>query len=176
MAYFVMEFGSVRACAFTTVVALSVFWSPARGGEFEPLGPLQILDILKLSDFSKLETMLRARQNAFEARQIKESIATNPYQAFKNSHPAIIDPLNEWNKAFPNSYAALLARGVHRLHLAHTIRGDLWTRETPRERFARMAPYLTAADNDLNLAIILNPRLPAGYAALIKLKSTQGRL
>lgn len=83
-------------------------------------------------------------------------------------------PLDRWVEAYPDSWAARVARGSHRTASGFAARGKQGVLNTPEEAFVRMRAYFAAAKRDLTRAIELEPRVLESYADLIRIARSLG--
>lgn len=137
---------------------------------------LEILAMVKDGQFAALDTRLSNYQQSYEAGHISEEIVDFAFMTFSNSDPDLESQLNEWIKQTPNSYSAVLARGVYYWRLGWLSRGTMLAKDTPGSGFDKMREYFKSAVSDLVRAIQINNKLGTAYALLIDLAvTTSGR-
>ena len=81
---------------------------------------------------------------------------------------------DEWVMAYPDSYAAKLARGLHLLSVAWEKRGTKFADETTDEQFKGFVKELSQAAADLEASVKLNSKPIGSYTALIKVSRGLG--
>ena len=96
---------------------------------------LEILAMAKSGQFSKLDALLSGYQESFQAGKVSERVVNFAFWSFSNSDPALAPRLDAWIEQMPNSYAALLARGLYRRNLGRISRGSRSGRNTPKSRY-----------------------------------------
>lgn len=82
--------------------------------------------------------------------------------------PGIDSKFDKWVKSFPQSYAALLARGIHRVSTAWDRRGTKFATDTTDAQFQAFKELLKEAEADLNNSLKLNAKPITSYQYLIK--------
>jgi tetratricopeptide (TPR) repeat protein len=134
----------------------------------KPSRQLEIRALLIDGKIDQLEKLLTGLQDQFERKDIDGYQVSYAFSAFETSDPAIEGPLDKWNRARPNSFAAALARARYQVALAWLSRGTAITRETPKARFAAMYAHLRRARADVIRAHTLRPRLIAAVPTMIE--------
>ena len=152
------------------VLVLSSYASPALSQSKQ-----EIVEIATRGDFEALERRLTSLQEAFEADGSGEYRIDRAINAFKTSDPALKEPLDQWVERYPNSYAALTARGVNKVHLGWLSRGTRSSWDTHPERFTAMERYFDAAQRDLEAALELNDKIAKAYELLMEYELSFGR-
>ena len=119
-----------------------------------------VLEALRAQDFDRLEALLRPEE-AEGAPRLKG------FFAFYHSDPENLDLLSDWVLQRPQSYTALLARGVHLRHLGRLSRiyGYSW----------RTQGYFSRAVADFSAALRLQPKLEVALANMMGLAFEMGR-
>ena len=135
---------------------------------------LELLAMAKNGQIAELDALLSGYQENFEAGKISERVVNFAFWSFSNSDPALAPRFDAWIKQMPNSYSALLARGLYRRNLGTTSRGTRSVRNTAESRFRKMRLYLDLATSDLIRAIEINNKLGTAYAALINIHMFNG--
>jgi hypothetical protein len=123
------------------------------------------LVLLKSGDYASLDHQLNALQTEYETgRATEERLYTGFRQLYEDS-AANERYFSAWVQAYPNSYAAHLARGTYYYRMAWFIRGEEYLRKTPRSQVNSMTEYLRAARPDLlaSVAMTAKPYLSALY-------------
>jgi len=152
-----MERRIARAlCALISIIA--VFTTRAADAP-------QPLVLLKSGDYASLDHQLNALQAEYETgRATEEQLYTGFRQLYEDS-TANERYFSAWVQAYPNSYAAHLARGTYYYRMAWFIRGEEYLRTTPRSQVNSMTEYLSAARPDLlaSMELTAKPYLSALY-------------
>ncbi len=128
---------------------------------------LELLAMAKNGQIAELDALLSGYQESFEAGKISERVVNFAFWSFSNSDPALAPRFDAWIKQMPNSYSALLARGLYRRNLGRISRGSRSARHTGKSRYEKMRLYLDLAASDVISAIEINNRLGTAYGALI---------
>ena len=95
---------------------------------------------------------------------------TTHYRANSSSVPG--DPtFDQWVQAYPDSFAARLARGAYYYRMAWAARGNDYYSATPREHLKRMETYLARSRPDLqaSLELTAKPYLSTLYLLNVEL-------
>lgn len=131
----------------------------------------QIADLLEKRDFAGLESILGARQLAFEndpstARQLEQAFET--FSKIPRRSEAV---LSEWVKAAPSSYSARVARGGFHLSRGVEERGGDYFSDTSNEHIQAMEAYFDQSLDDLERSLQLSqkPYLSRRYMMAIML-------
>ncbi len=128
---------------------------------------LELLAMAKNGQIAKLDALLSGYQESFEAGKISERVVNFAFWSFSNSDPALAPRFDVWIEQMPNSYSALLARGLYRRNLGKISRGSRSARRTGESRYEKMRLYLDLATSDVIAAIEINSKLGTAYGALI---------
>jgi tetratricopeptide (TPR) repeat protein len=103
--------------------AVSAFFAsgaaPASAGDAD-VGRDQILALLRDHRLDDLDRLLNEINDAVNAQKRPEGDLVRAFRAFQTSDRQVSNQLEGWVKERPKSAMALIARGVHYFHLAHT--------------------------------------------------------
>lgn len=139
-----------------------------RAGEAQPLA------WLKSGNYAALDQYYSAQQRDYEAgRESDQDLYRNFRELYEDSvdNAAYFD---RWVGAYPQSYAALLARGTYEYRMAWAARGEKYLRDTPAPQIDSMMNWLRRARPDLtaSLGLTAKPYLSALY--LLNVSMLQG--
>lgn len=136
------------------------------------LDKLELLQRLTEAQYDSIDKRLSALQTAFEQGQTSDLPVEHAFNAFENAEPALLKHLDAWRAHRPDSYAALLARGIHHAKLGWLARGGALAINTSEQQMGEMRRYFSIAQNDFNAALKINPTLTLAYAHLIRISMT----
>jgi len=152
-----MERRITRAlCALISIIA--VFTARAADAP-------QPLIWLKSGDYASLDHHLNALQSQYESGAATEDQLYTGFRELYEDNAGNERYFNDWVDAYPNSYAAHLARGTYLYRMGWFIRGEKYLSKTPRSQIARMSEYLERAQPDLlaSTKLTSKPYLSALY-------------
>lgn len=109
----------------------------------------RLLALLRARDFAALESATREIQAKFESGSLSEMDLRNTYRQFYKMEQQELARIGEWKKAFPDSYAAHLIRGVYLKRKGKDIRGSNAISQTPPENLESMRQYHELATSEL---------------------------
>jgi len=156
--------GPVLALVLAAVVLAP---APVRALDAPERG--QMVAWLRAGELRRLERWLEAYQSAFENHRAPEDLVVRAFRDFADSDPALRESLDGWIERYPDSWAALTARGAYYGHLAwitsidEPARAADWPGADARRGFADLA------ESDLKRALTMKPGLSPAYAFLIRL-------
>lgn len=162
----------VGASAFAATETNEVGDSTSRTTSF--VDKLELVAMLKAGEFVELEKILTTYQEDFEAAAMPEAFVENAFLAFVNSDPELRNHLDQWVSQMPESYAAIMARGIYYWHVGSVWRGSGWAKDTHKTRFAKMREFFQLAVEDFGQAIEINDKLSVAYSALISIAMATG--
>ncbi len=114
---------------------------------------------------------LEIKYNNYLALYAKDKITADELQvkfSCFSKMPRIDSRFDKWVKSFPQSYAALLARGIQRVSAAWESRGDNYAKDTTDSQFKAFKELLKEAKADLDNSLKLNAKPIVSYSYLIK--------
>lgn len=173
----------------TLVVALSNVYtharseSVARGGapasEGKPiLSPLEqedrLLTLLRAGEYEALESATREIQAKFESGLLSEIALRNTYRQFYKMEQQELAKIEEWKKAFPDSYAARLVRGVYLKRKGIDVRGEKAISQTPSENIESMRQYHQMAELELVPSLKLTKKPYLSVFHLLDIAKSRG--
>jgi len=156
--------GSLRATAAAAAQPLA---SAERADPVRPLG------WLKAGNSAALDEYYSHQQQDYEAGRISDE------RLYASFHKLCGDSLDDeasydrWVQTFPNSYAAVLARGIYFYRMAWEVRGNKYLTETSAQQIEAMKNRLARARSELlaSLKLTSKPYLSTLYlldAAMIQ--------
>ena len=148
---------------------LLTFWPAASVAAEHFPDNLELVGLLRAGQFEELEARLTAYQKGFETGVVPEETVEVAFWSFGIFDPELESKFALWRLRIPDSYAALLARGIYYKNLGWNSRGTRYAEDTSDERFAEMYDYFSRAITDLNLAIRMHRKLSIAYGALINI-------
>jgi tetratricopeptide (TPR) repeat protein len=125
--------------------------------------------------FSEVEGALAVYRQQWEHDPRRELDLWNALVGLSRD-PALLPRLDEWVRSSPDSYAAVLVRGLHYVHWSGALRGKHWTSETTKGQFERMEQKLVLATRDLEAALQRDPRAIVATTGLIWVAQFRGDL
>jgi len=160
-----------RLSVFLLSIA-SVLLAPAIGfAQTLPRMTVRRVDLVEKLRTGRWDT-LDAELSAYEMKAEKdprfEMNAIVAFGAFFAASELIGARLDDWVKAAPNSYAALVARATCYVAIAQRWRGNGPARSIPQANLEQMEKDLHVAVHDATEAIKIHPNLAPAYALRIK--------
>lgn len=140
------------------------------------LDPVQreVLALLERRDHAGLERLLAGRQLAFERDATESARLENAFRAFGKVPRSAQPVLDEWVKAAPSSYVALVARASFCVSQGLDARGGAYIGETPPENIESMRFYLDKARADLERSLALSSKPYLSHAYLMTVARVGG--
>lgn len=115
--------------------------------------------------FAELTAYVEKLEADFEADPKRELWAHDAVDAFHSADATLLEPLDEWANAHPQSFAPYVARAQHWITVAYARRGGKWASETPASNFTAMEDATGRAWKDLEHALSLHPKLVTARCA-----------
>ncbi len=123
--------------------------------------------------YAELESQYNRYLDLYAARRISEEELASRFEVFDKSL-GLESRFDEWVRAYPESYSARLARGIHRVSAAWSKRGSNFARETTDEQLRGFMELLKLAASDFQASIALYSRPVESYRHLIKISMGLG--
>jgi len=160
-----------RLSVFLLAIA-SILLVPANGfSQTLPKVTVRRVDLVEKLRTGRWDT-LDAELSAYEMKAEKdprfEMNAMIAFGAFYAASDLIGARLDDWVKAAPNSYAALVARATCYTAIAQRWRGNGFARNVPQTNMEQAEKDLHIAVHDATEAIKIHPNLAPAYALRIK--------
>jgi tetratricopeptide (TPR) repeat protein len=139
--------------------------APQRPADANTADAVQLLGWLEAGNSAALDEYYSRQQQDYEAGRISDE---RLYASFHKLYEDSLDneaSYDRWVEAFPNSYAAVLARGVYFYRMAWAVRGDKYLTETPTPQLEAMKSWAGRALPELlaSLKLTSKPYLSTLY-------------
>ncbi len=133
---------------------------------------LELVALIRAGEHERLDAFLAGLQADFERDFHKEIWMNRALEILNAGEPALLEPLDAWVAAMPESPYALLARGVYYAGVGWNARGTDAARRTSAKQFEDMAHAFEQAVEDLHGALERKPTLVAAYNILLKMQNS----
>lgn len=127
-----------------------------------------ILNLLRTTQFSKLDQHYVDLQQQYETGLINDRDLTLQYQAFYDTSPETEAFLNQWVNENPKSYPARLARGIYYASVGEAHRGSDVVRNTPSAKLLELHRFLDMSNRDIVDSLPLTKRPIVSVLQLLK--------
>ncbi|MFV8752461.1 hypothetical protein ACNOYE_18090 [Nannocystaceae bacterium ST9] len=135
---------------------------------------IALLNLLRLRRFDVLDRFVTHYQDEFEADHRREYWPRAALSAFEVGDPEVGERIDEWVRLMPESFAAVAARGSHRLGVGRHYRGGATIGKTSRGQIEAMDAQLVAAIADFEQALKMRPKLVAARTNLLRIANLRG--
>lgn len=135
---------------------------------------VELRRMLQHNQLEELNAILEKYQNFFEKNIHNEYKVYDAYRAFDLTDPSYEDFFKKWINTSPDKYQPYLAIARYYCARGWEKRGYKWTRDTQKEQFEGMRFYFSKAEENLKVALKINPNLIVGYHVLINIYSANG--
>jgi tetratricopeptide (TPR) repeat protein len=156
---------------------LPLIGSEEKSADGYPLANVDAVGLRSLmwhSRWDDLDRWFGEYQDAFEKDEKCEYWPLDAAMTFGSAESSLTPKLDAWVAARPKSFAALLARGSHRLGVAWAMRGNKYVGETHGDNLKAMRDQVALALADLDAAIALRPKLVAAMHLRMRTLSLVG--
>lgn len=157
------------------IAAILLVTLPGAAKDTFSVDKLALLDLLQAKRFDELNAELAEYQRGFERGERADHDINGALFAFATTRQGVIEQLDLWAQAYPDSEFPLLARSKYHRHNGLIARGESFGAETAREQFDAMNRHFDRAAADATRAIAINPMATAGYADLISMATYGGK-
>lgn len=140
--------------------------------ELPPTQQIELIRLLRKKDFALLESTIQGYFDEFSENVVYEGKVIDAFNAF-GFEPDILEELDEWHQAFPDSPFPRLAKGAAYRRLGWDVRGGGYASGTSDEQFISMRHYFNLADEEYIDALNLNPKLSPAYCGLIDMAAAR---
>lgn len=140
--------------------------------ELPPPQQIELIRLLRKKDFVLLENTIQRYVDEFSENVVYEGKVIDAFNTF-GFEPNILEELNEWHQAFPDSAFPRLARGAAYRQLGWDARGGGYSSQTNDEQFISMRHYFNLADEEYIDALNINPKLSPAYCGLIDMAAAR---
>lgn len=130
--------------------------------------------LLRQGRADELDQRMNGFQHAYRSGLLDDAGLLQEFDAFDLADPAMEPNLDAWIAAYPNSYTAHVARGMHYFKSGVQTRGSQFAVHTTREQMRGMELYLQKARQDLQDSLALDPKPMVSYGLLIRIQMQLG--
>lgn len=134
----------------------------------------QILTVLRDGNYAALDAAMNAVQQDYRGGTVSDVALVRQFGAFARTDQELAGLLDGWVQAYPDSYAAHLARGAFYFRCGVAARGMRYASRTTEAQLAGMRLYLGKARADLEASLALDPKPLASYRYLIIISRMTG--
>ena len=124
--------------------------------------------LLRQGSYAQLDERMNDCQTAYRRGALADTSLLQEFYAFTLADPALEPNLDAWVAAYPTSYAARLARGIHYFGAGVQTRGVLLAEHTTGEQLRGMKIYLDKARQDLQDSLTLDPKPMLSYSVVMR--------
>jgi tetratricopeptide (TPR) repeat protein len=135
---------------------------------------VELRRMLQQDQLEELNAILEEYQNLFEEDPYNEYKVYDAYHAFGITVPSYEEFFKKWINSFPDKYQPYLAIAQYYYAWGWEKRGYKWAEDTPEEQFEGMRFYFSKAEENLKVALTMNPKLLVGYHILIGIYNANG--
>lgn len=160
-------------CAWLAGMLVAVAVPAAEDGIVKP-DPDALIALLQQANYRELDARVNEYLQAYEADTNNEAAAVTAIEAFERGNAELEPNINAWVAAYPQSYAARLARGLYYSRLGWNHRGNKYFDETRPERVQAMHDDFGKATADLRASLKLSTKPALSYAYLINIALADG--
>jgi tetratricopeptide (TPR) repeat protein len=150
---------------------------PISSDPDETIGISQVVELRRMllhEQLEELNAILEEYQNLFEEDAYNEYKVNDAYGAFDIPDPSYEEVFIKWINTFPDKYQPYLALAQYYYAMAWENRGYKWAKDTSEEKFEEMRFYFSKAEENLKVALKINPNLIVGYQILIGIYNANG--
>jgi beta-lactamase regulating signal transducer with metallopeptidase domain len=124
--------------------------------------------LLRQGSYAQLDERMNDCQAAYRRGALADTSLLREFYAFTLADSALEPNLDAWVAAYPTSYAARLARGIHYFGAGVQTRGGQFAEHTTNEQWSGMKVYLDKARRDLQDSLTLDPKPMLSYSVLMR--------
>lgn len=128
----------------------------------------QTQQLLRQGSYAQLDQRMNDFQAAYRRGALADTGLLREFYAFTLADPVLEPNLDAWVAAYPTSYAARLARGIHYFGAGVQTRGSQFADHTTSEQFRGMRFYLEKGRQDLQDSLPLDPKPMLSYSVLMR--------
>jgi hypothetical protein len=134
----------------------------------------ETLSLLRQKRFEALESKMSGLQHSYELRAIGDERLLHEFRAFYDTDSRLDVQYTAWIAAFPDSYAAYLARGIYYRSLGSEARGERVVSETSKQQLDLLAMYMEKAMRDYDRSLMLTEKPLISYHAILGVEMLNG--
>jgi hypothetical protein len=150
--------GTIVNAGYTSIYRFSVTWAVA-----------QSRSLLSKARYAELDQRMNGFQQDYRNGSLDEVTLLQAFGAFSIVDPALQSNFDAWIAAYPNSYAAHLARGICYFKCGVQTRGKRFIEHTTQEQIRGMRFYLSKSRLDLHASLAMNDKPMVSYNYLIRI-------
>ena len=135
---------------------------------------VELRKMLQNEQLEELNVILDENQNLFEKDPRNEYKVHDAYRAFDLTVPSYEDFFKKWINTSPDKYQPYLAIAQYYYARGWENRGYKWAKDTPEKQFEGMQFYFSKAEQNLKVALNINPNLIVAYHILIGIYNANG--
>jgi hypothetical protein len=124
--------------------------------------------LLRQGSYARLDEYMNGIQAAYRNGALSDTNLREEFFAFLQADPALEPNLDAWVAAYPASYAARVARGIHYFDAGVQTRGPQYGEHTTSAQWSGMKFYLAKARQDLQDSLTLDPKPMLSYCILMR--------
>jgi tetratricopeptide (TPR) repeat protein len=129
----------------------------------------EIRTLFKDERFGALSVMMDKYQSAFEADPADEFLINGFLKMFAGADPDYERLLLKWKETFPYNYQPYLALAQYYYSQGWESRGSRFAAETSSEQFQQMEDCFQKAEENIEKALKMKPKLMPAYCMLISM-------
>jgi len=134
----------------------------------------ELRQMLQDEQFDQLNSVLEEYQNIFEKNQTDEYKVYDAYRTFDFTVASFEDLFKKWIDTSPDKYQPYLAIAQFYYAKGWESRGYKWKKDTSEKQFEEMGLFFEKAEDNLNIALEINPNLMIAYNTLIGIYNANG--
>ncbi|MDY6793479.1 MAG: tetratricopeptide repeat protein [Thermodesulfobacteriota bacterium] len=135
---------------------------------------INLRDMLQNHEFERLNAVLKKYQHCFTEDQTDEYKVYDAYRTFYLTDSLYEALFVKWINNSPDKYQPYLALANYYCAKGWESRGYKFKKETSKEQFEGMRFYFSKAEENLKIALKINPDLMVGYNLLINIYNATG--
>jgi hypothetical protein len=159
---------------FFAALALAAWCCAAPTLAQAPAAEPQSLNWLKTGQYASLDRHYTELQQQYEAGAVSDAELTQEYRALYQNAPANAAYFDRWVEAFPESYAAHIARGAYHYRMAWASRGSDYIENTSQLQLEAMSRELAQARPDLEASFWLTAKPYLTILYLLNVEMLEG--
>jgi hypothetical protein len=130
--------------------------------------------LLRSGRYADLDKLMNQVQRDFEEGRRDDITLMHLFRGFYDTDPTLEEKFNAWIAAYPQSYAAMEARGIYYRRIAYLARGDKYVNQTPDQQLVIMNVYLKRAMESHVAALKLTSKPILSYFDILSVAKLVG--
>lgn len=145
-------------------------WAP---GSVPRADPQRMEEMLDAGAYRQIDAEIERLRSAYAAGKTSEAVFMAAFHPYQRIDVDLLEKLDTWIEALPDSYAALLSRGLYFERF-----GDMaWLQENRRfysdTQLAKMHFFFQRAEADAAAAVALRPDIGAAHALAMRMAASR---